>query len=458
MAGIGFVLRRLANRDDLLSVVMGYSFAFMISSGPWILTSLTLGGSMLFGSLFTSVEDQSTFRLIIIYNFSFSLVLCGPVLMVATRHLSDLIYRKQLDEAPGLLVGVLLLVLGLQCLLAAPFYARATLPQAVKLQAVFGYVLISGVWTVSIFLSAMKNYVAITRIFAMGMVLAMALAALLAPRYGVAGMLGGFNLGLSMIVFTMVARVFSEYPFPIRKPFAYVRGFRPYWALALSGLLHNLAAWVDKWIMWFSPQRDFPPSGLISYPDYDSAMFLAYLTIAPSLAVFLVSVETRFFEGFYKFFQNIQQHRSYDNIEQGRREMVQAILSSGRNLLILQGAITLMAVLMAPSLFRSMSINFLQLSIFRIGAVGAMFHVLAMFLMIVLSYFDLRKPVLWINLLFFGLNGALTLLGMGMGFQFYGYGYFLAALMTFAAAYLTLFHHLERLPYYVFVKNNPSVM
>lgn len=456
MAGIGFVLRRLAHRDDLLSTVLSYSYAFIISSGPWILTSLTMAGSLIMGSLFTSFEEQATFRIIIIYNFSFSLVFSGPILMVATRHLSDMIYRKEVDGTPGLLVGAMVILMAIQLLISVPFYLQTDLELLVQLQAIFCYLLVSGIWLVSIFLSAMKNYRAITGIFFIGLLLAMILAGLLATRYGLLGMLIGFNIGISTIFFIMLARVFAEYPFMVLRPFEFLRGFKPYWALAVSGLLHNLAGWVDKWIMWFSPQGERLPCGLISFPDYDSSMFLAYLTIIPAIAAFMVNTETRFFECYLRFFQAIQAHHAYADIEVKLHEMIDAITHSGRNLFIIQGAVTAAVVLAAPSLFTSMDLSYMQLSIFRIGGVGAFFHVMALFALIILSYFDLRKPVLWINALFFVSNALFTWIGMYMGFQFYGFGYFFSSMLIFAVSYLTLFHHLNRLPYYVFIKNNPS--
>ena len=38
MAGIGFELRKILKRDNLLSLLQAYSYAAVISSGPWILS------------------------------------------------------------------------------------------------------------------------------------------------------------------------------------------------------------------------------------------------------------------------------------------------------------------------------------------------------------------------------------------------------------------------------------
>ena len=76
---------------------------------------------------------------------------------------------------------------------------------------------------------------------------------------------------------------------------------------------------------------------------------------------------------------------------------------------------------------------------------------------VTLSYFDLRRTALWLQVLFGLTNTAFTYLSMRMGFAYYGYGYFLAALITFAATFLAVAHYLNRLPYQTFVVSNSSV-
>ncbi|MEO5334885.1 MAG: exopolysaccharide Pel transporter PelG [Magnetococcus sp. YQC-5] len=457
MAGIGFILRRLAQKDDLLSVALSYSYAFIISSGPWILTSITVVCALMLGSTFISHDDQETFRIIIIYNFSFSLVFSGPIIIVATRFLSDMIYQKQVTEATGLLVGSLIVLLGGQSLLAVPFYLQSNMSSMERLQSIVGYLLVSGVWLITIFISALKGYRTIVLSFFIGLFLATILSSSLAMRYGLVGMLTGFNIGVSVILFTLLARVLAEYPYPVRHPFKFLRKFPTYWMLSINGLLMNISGWADKWIMWLSPQGKQTASGLISYPDYDSAMFLAYMTIIPSMAAFMVSTETRFFERYLMFFQSIYEHHSYSDIDNQRRALLEDVLHSGRNLFILQGTITATVMLTSQPLFDFLEISYLQLSMFRVGALGVFFYIMTLFILTILTYFDLQKPVLMINALYLSLNILFTVLAMNFGLPYYGFGYLAASLLVFSAAYITLFHHLERLPYYVFIKNNPSL-
>ena len=74
-------------------------------------------------------------------------------------------------------------------------------------------------------------------------------------------------------------------------------GGAPTSALSATGLLYNLGIWIDKLIFWFTPSTSEPVLGpLRASIIYDLPIFLAYLSIVPGMAVFLVRVETDFAE------------------------------------------------------------------------------------------------------------------------------------------------------------------
>jgi polysaccharide biosynthesis protein PelG len=458
MAGIGFELRKLLRRDDLLGIVQGYGHSALASTGPWLLTILTLAGMGFLGRTHIQPDDLYEFRLIVIYNFAFSLVMTGPIVMVATRYLADAIYAKKVDEAPSMMLGYMLIVLGIGALTIVPFYVfYAELSRAVALLAIVNFFIISSIWLISAFLSALKNYGDITRSFALGTIGALGSAAVLARFGSTAAMLLGFSLGFALVLFSLIARVFAEYPYPVTNPFRYGKYFRNYWQLALSGLVYNMAIWVDKWIMWFAPQREQFRSGLILYPDYDSALFLAYLTIVPAIAAFVMTIETDFYESYLQFYGSIQNHACFAEISRAQEGIIGSILRGARTLIVVQGSICLATILLSPKLFSLSGIDFGQIGIFRIGVLGAFFHTLLLALTIVLSYFDLRSTALKIQVFFLLSNAFFTYVSMRMGFSYYGFGYFIATLMTFGVAFLAVARSVDRLPYQTFLTGNASI-
>lgn len=458
MAGIGFELRKLVAKDDLLGLVRAMVHSALASTGPWLFTVLAIGAITLYDSDFTTRAQEVNFRIIIIYNFAFSLVMSAPVFMVATRYLADAIHRKDVTNVPGLLIGSLLLIYLTQLPIAAWFYlGYVDLPLSLRLMALVNVFLVSSLWVLGVFLTALKDYKAVSNHFGIGMLLAFALAIWFKGDYGEAGMLTGFSVGLAFIVFAMVAKVFAEYPYSLGGGIGLFGYFKRYWHLALGGFFYNAGIWVDKWIMWFAPEATELPSGMIMFPNYDSAMFLAYLTIVPAMAVFMFSVETNFFERYLNFYRDILNHATFRRIRENHREVISSLLRSGRNFLIIQAGVAFLVIMLAPQIFDLLNINFMQIGIFRFGVLGAFFHVLLLFEMIILSYFDCRRITMYSQLFFLLANTLLTIWSMNLGYEYYGYGYFLAAMLTFIVTSIALFHYLRNLPYHAFITNNTSV-
>ena len=458
MAGIGFELRKLARRDDLLGLVESYTHSALASSGPWLFTILSLGGVVMLGSRFVSPDDMSQFRLIIIYNFAFSLVLSGPIVMVSTRFLADSICKKDVSQAPSMLLTGYLVLFLMAMPLVLPFYLYfVQLDLGVRLIAIANFFVVAGIWQGCLFLTALKDYRNVSGSFAVGMGAALAGAMLLSPFFGLPGMILGFTLGLLYLLSSLFGRILAEYPYAMKSIFDFRPHVRRHWELALSGFVYNLGIWIDKWIMWAAPQHAVMPSGFVSYPDYDSAMFLAYLTIVPSMASFVLSIETDFFEKYIQYYRDIQGHATLERIRTNHASLIDSIVRGARNFIVLQGTISIVSILLAPRLFSLLNISFMQLGMFRIGILGAFFQVLLMAMMIILSYFDQRRIALRIQLFFLGSNALLTFISMRAGFRFYGYGYFIACLATFTVTFIALSRSLKSLPYQTFVLNNSSV-
>lgn len=458
MAGIGFELRKLLSRDDLLGVVQGYGHSAVSAAGPWMLTAATLAAINLVTYGRVSYEDLSAFRLIVLYNFAFSLVLTGPVVAIATRFLADALFSRDVREAPGMLLGAMLVSFLGQAAIAVPFYMFVFQgPPLTKFLALNNYFLTSAIWLVSVFSTALKEHRAVTGAFGVGMSAGLAAIAILGPFYRVPGMLFGFNLGVMIIVFTLAARVFAEYRHEVGNPFAFLPWFRRYPALAASGLVYNAAVWVDKWIFWFSANQEKLANGLISYPDYDSAMFFAYLTIVPSMALFVFHAETGFFQRYLAYTDAVLRDGTWDRIRMRQQEIMEEVWNAGRTILLTQAGIAAVVIAMAPRLFDTLRISYAQYGMFRLGVLGAIFHVLFLFLTILLAYFELHRHVLRLHVLFLIVNATATWATIQLGFGYYGAGYLIASVTAFVAAFFAAARCLNDLPYVSFVQTNPSV-
>lgn len=460
MAGIGFELNRLARKDDIMGIIGAFLHSAFATAGPWLFTVVALAAiTYLYGGAGDNTELLN-FRGIIIYNFSFSLVLSAPIFMVMTRYLADQIHVKDVTSAPAVMLESIILTYLLQLPVAIFFYGfYFDMDIGLRLVGFANMFLIAAVWLLGVFLTALKDYVAVTWAFLVGLTIGVLASWFFSEDSHATGMLLGFNIGLAVIVFWLCARIFSEYPYRLTANFALKPYFKKYWELAVAGFFYNAAIWVDKWIMWFADEATLLDSNLRFYPDYDSAMFLAYLTLVPSFALFVFNVETQFFHHYRRFYTSILEHASLKRIRYLHKQINESIYEGARNLVFMQGAVCLLAILLAPQIFEFLNTYFMQLGIFRLGALGAFFHGLLLFGTIILQYFDCRKSIMWTYIYFFASNAVFTIFVMvAYGFEYYGYGYFLSAATSFILGAFILFQHVRRLPYHAFISNNNSVI
>lgn len=458
MAGIGFVLRRLAQTDRLSANLGCYAHATLASSGPWLFACITLIGIELVGRQSVDREVLQRFSILVTYVFSFSLVTSGAIVSVVTRSLADSLYARDVREVPGMLLGALCSVFAVTALVGVPLYGFIIdLAPLDRVLAFVSLMLTGGIWLVATFLSALKSYSRISAAFGAGMAIAFASSSFLVKHFAATGLLLGFTTGLTVIFFSLVATVLAEYPGAVVRPFGFLPACHRYWQLAFVGLIYNASIWVDKWIMWFAPGASAPAKAMLVHEAYEGAMFLSYLSIVPSMALFLVSVETRFFEAYLRFYRDIGAHATLKEIRRNHAGVVRILRAGLRQIALLQSVICLIGLLVAPALVAAIGGGVEMVPILRYGLLGALFHMLLISALAVLAYFDLRAPLLCVTLAFFVLNAGLTAVSAMLGVEYHGYGYCLAALLAFALAYYLALTRVGRLPYLTFVANNPAL-
>lgn len=455
MAGIGFVLRKLVAKQELSAYGAAFFHSMMAAAGPWIITILTLGSFFLLSRALTGFESYIEFRLIILFNFSFSLVIAAPVANCSTRYLADLLFSKRFDLGDGLMLGMLFILFCFGLPFASIYYIYFTeMSSAEKYQAILNFMLICSIWHVSIFISTLKYYKVVTFSFLIGMLLSLLFVLQYSGFASLAGMLSGFNIGLGFILASLIALVFVEYPPSLQEIFRVVSYFYIYWEIPLGFFLYSIGLWADKWIMWFAPESVVLANGMRMYPDYDTATFVSYLTVIPAMATFLLIQETYFYESYYQYFNGIQNHQNLEQIKKNHSNLNTTLFSVSRQLVLLQFFICVLAIVLAPFIFEFLGIGFIQLSMFRIGALGASFQILSLFTMVFIQYFDYRKGVLLIQAFFAISNICLTLLTLHAGFPWYGYGFAASSFLTFLLSLIVLEGYVSKLEYNTFVSKN----
>ncbi len=451
MAGIGFRLKRLIAEETYGGWLRAHLYGAVLSAGPWLLSICTLGTLALLSRELIGDLAHARFQVIVVYTYTFSLITTGAAHMVVTRQLADELYLGRIE---GLLasyrvtIGATALV---HLVLGALVYGLVPgLDAGMRVFGVMLLVVVSCTWMIMIFLGAARDYASVVAAFFAGNVVSLLAALGLGQRAGAEGYLAGFLVGQAGILFVLCGRVEREFTTRReREPIGLLQAVTRYPDLIAAGFFYNAAIAIDRVLFWIGPTGR-PIVGWFHASLYDTPIFLCYLSVVPSLAIFLVSVETDFYDRYRAYYGVVTKHGTLRQVLEAKRAMAVCLREGLRRVLLVQVPVTLLLMVLAPWIGDALRLERLQLGILRCGLVGAVLHVVCLFGGIVLLYFDRRRAAAEVAAVFFLANGLFTGASLLVGPRAYGLGYPLAALLACAWAYRRLEETLEDLEYLTF--------
>ena len=455
MAGIGFELRHMLRKNTLLSLLQAYTYASVIGSGPWV---LSIVGILLVGFYSASVVVPpglvTQFQTSVTYLVACSLIYTGLAQLAFTRFVADRIFEKMRHVIMPNLHGLLMLTLVGAGILAtlALFVVLPGLSVLYRLLMLAGFMLLSGVWVLTVMLSGMKRYRAIVALFALAYGL-IVLSSMVSHHWGLEGLLGSFVLG-HFVLFAGMWMLIAQDFFPPRRfiAFDFLQSDKLYLSLVAVGFLYNLGIWADKFMFWFfQPTSQNIIGHLRASLIYDLPVFLSYLSIIPGMAVFLVRIETDFVEYYDKFYEGVRNGASLQYIESMRDEMVHAIQHGLAEIAKIQTLAVLITFVAGPVVLDFLDISRLYLPLLQVQVIGAGLQVGLMAVLNVFFYLDQRRTVLLLCVQFVVLNIVFTGFSLWWGAALYGYGFAGATLLTLATGLYLLSGKLDRLEYRTFM-------
>jgi uncharacterized membrane protein len=454
MAGIGFELRKILKRDNLLSLLQAYSYAALISSGSWI---LSIVGILIIGVMSYAIVVPSSiivqFQVSITYVISLSLVFTGIFQLALTRFTADRLFQKHTDtilpnfHAVSLTVTVAGGAIGLCCVVFL-FPHQSVMYRLLLLAA---FVIMCNIWIATIFLSGMKQYQAIFWLYLLGYAVTVGIALAL-RRAGLEGLMGGFVIGQAALLMGMMVLILRNFSSDRFISFEFYRKELLYPSLMVIGLLYNAAVWVDKVMFWYNEETSQAIIGpLRASVIYDLPVFLAYLSIIPGMAIFLLRMETDFVEDYEAFYEAVRTGASLETIEKHRNGMVETVRLGIFEIIKIQTIATLLLIVTGEAILKWLGISTLYLPLLYIDIIAAGLQVVLLGVLNVFFYLDKRRIVLGLCAMFVALNVGLTWLSLALGPAFYGYGFAISVLIVVLIGCVLLSHKLSILEYETFM-------
>lgn len=453
MAGIGFKLRKLLERDTLSSDLAAYLYAGLASAGPLLVSILGifLIGLLALGRLHQH-EAVMQFQVSVTYLIAFSLIITGPAQLLLVRSLpnpgDDRPQPGVLSACNRIAIAITAITGIIGLILAFTAFRGQSLPY--RLMMLTAFVVLSNIWLGAIVLASTRRYMAIFEGFCIGYLVTV-VAAMALSRHGLEGLLCGFVVGHLTLYAWLMLKIYRFETGPAYA--APPSRLKPSTLLTLAGigLLFNLGLWVDKFIFWFSSVGQDVVGPLRASIIYDFPIFISYLCIIPGMAVFLLRIETEFSEHFRSYHHAIRHAGTLNDIRDARDNMIQSARNAFYEILKVQAVVVLLVFAFGGELLDSMDISTLYLPLLRIDVIATSLQVLLLACLNIFFYLDRLRTILRLTALFATTNAVLTWSTLHMDPAAYGYGFATALLVSVTTAVILLDRSFQRLEFDTFM-------
>jgi uncharacterized membrane protein len=234
------------------------------------------------------------------------------------------------------------------------------------------------------------------------------------------------------------------------KYFYFLTYFDKYYSLFFMSFFYTLGLYIHNFLFWGSSLGVKISSTYIYAPTYDVPSFYAFLSVMPSMVVFVVSLETSFYEKYRTYYSLITGRGTYADIENARKSMSWVLWSEIRNVMELQIFFSLIFIVAGFYFLPSIGISALSFDIFLLLVIGAYCNIILLVIILILLYFEDRRGALFISATFLISNAVFTLGSLYMGERAYGFGFFAAAFFSLIAALIELRVYLKNINYHTF--------
>ena len=456
MAGVGFELRKLFRARTAAGHIRAYSYSAIITTGPFaLLTGMVLSIQILFLSFGVPAEEALVFVGSVVYAFIFSQILSCGFSMVLTRYVADCLSVEHYEDVTASLFGMSALMTGLGSVMAVIFLWGRPLDWFTKFLGYLFFIQLMVIWVQSVYLSSVKKYKRLLLSYGAGVLLSIGITyfflsgGMLPP---VEGALLAMDAGIGLTMLLFFLHITAHFGMPKNgMNFGFLPHLERHWRLFFISLLYTAGAFLPNFFVWQGPWSVVAEGTYRFAPVYDVVTFYAFLSILPLMTMFVVSVETVFYERYAKYFFYVVRKGNFREIDDARKELLHTLWFELRHIMEFQFVVTLVFLGLGNYFLSWAGITYSQVNMFNVLLFGAFFTGILQVVYIMLIYFDYQRDVLRIALVFFAGNLVLGLLGLfWWGEKSYGFTFFLASGISLFYAIGRLRYFAERINYFVF--------
>ena len=425
MAGIGWRLEKLIDRDSLGSTLGALLTGVAVTSGPWLLTTMVLV-LMRLGAVGTDAVGAAAGERVITIVYGIVIVLAAPIDIVLSRYASDRVYEGKREQIAAPLRRitsfclVLFTVVGGLAMLAGGVRWELAVPGTI-LAGVVG-----SQWLLLSAAGGMSSPGIILRAFGFGAPVSV-IGAFALSQPGALGSLGylyGYGAGQLVTLTLLLWGTMRALPEEEDEDARILPAFVTYWLLAAAALAFHAGLWVDKLIVYLLGGADLASS-------YAATAAVAWLSVVPACAFLFVAIETVFHRRFSGYYSALEQGASLPVLEDLARDVRIEVWRTLRGTAAVQLCVTLVCLAAMPWIMRHLGLASKETLLWLL--LGAGLQVVAMATTLLLYYFDFRREALVGAVIQLVANGAFTAL-VGAPSPHLGAGYAVACALACGVA------------------------
>lgn len=422
MAGIGWRLERLMERDSLSGSLGAFLTGVAVTSGPWLLTTLVLVLVRISAASSGSLGAQEVEQVITVV-YATVIVLSAPIDIVLSRYAADRVYEKRRDQIAAPLRTIVSVCLLGFTVVGAIAMALAGFPRALAAPGTVLAAIVAAQWLLLSAAGGLSSPGIIVRAFAFGAPISVVAAYGLArlEPFGASGYLYGYGAGQLVTLALLLHGTMRALPEEEDEDTTILPAFREYWMLAAAAFAFHAGLWVDKIVLYLG--------GAAVAPLYAACAAIAWLSVVPAAAFLFVTIETVFHRRFRAYYAALHAGASLAELERLCADLRLEVERTLRGTSAVQAGVTLLAVMAAPSIVGALSLPPDYGVTLAWLFVGAGLQVVAVSTTLLLYYFDFRREALATASAQLVTNGLLTF-AFGPSSNVVGLGYAIACAIT----------------------------
>ncbi len=447
MAGIGFHMKNLFKDSRFYSGTKAITYSAIVITGPMVLCVLLITFAQYFlDKMHTPFNEKELFLAGVLYSFIFSQMITSGMTMVLFRYVADQLFLKKIESILASLYGAIVIGLFFGGVAGLFLYIFSDIDGVFKIFSYCFFMELIIIWLLTIYISALKNYFGIVKGFLSGVFISViALWMCQWVHLGVTEAFICMDIGFFVVIILFLKSIKRRFPHNNRDYFQFLTYFEKHPMLFFIGFFYTFSLYLHNFIVWGSKIGHVVNNTFYISPFYDTPVFYAYLTIVPAMIMYVLFLETSFYDAYRNFYSGIVGSYSLKEIRESQTKMFEVLAQELTKVMEIQLFFTVFAIFIGTKM---LPLTIEQVAVFNIVTLGNYFLMMMFIIVQVLLYFDDQKGALFVVASFLLANIIIT--PVTTAFGSYGVSCFFAGFISMLLAFTRLNYFRKNIAYYIF--------